>query len=325
MTRLDALTLHDLTELRALLLALCEAGKVIDLHLPGVSFDLTPGRAVTIRTPFEMPAIIPVEHSGPETRIEILPSTLTAAEQIEIWRRGRMREAGVDPDLPPEAEAGPEPEDDPEPVVVIEVDDLVAEEAAPLPTPDSMAPVELPDLPEPEPEPEPEAEAHEDRGRQAWSDAEEERLVLMVAEAMAAGKSRHAAAAEAAGVLGRPVTAVRWRCANPLAARIEAALAGDAPPLPPEEPRPVLPEALHPVAAHLRGLAPFGRWTPDLDRDLLRLAEEARWRLHEICLELGVSSAQAQQRLSTLTKAQAFKRAEVWAAMQAIGYGEEAA
>ena len=96
--------------------------------------------------------------------------------------------------------------------------------------------------------------------------------------------------------------------------------------VPPVMPRPVtvppdLPAELRPIAAHLAEMTPFGRWTAARDRDLFRLAEESRWPLHEICLDLEVSTAQAQQRFSVLTGGAKFKRAEVWAAMQAVGYG----
>lgn len=112
---------------------------------------------------------------------------------------------------------------------------------------------------------------------------------------------------------------------RPAAARAAPLRAAVVPPVkPPAPPARDVPAELRPVAAHLRGVTPFGKWTPDLDRELMRLAEEARWPLHEICLELGFSTAQAQQRFSALTRANAYRRAEVWAAMQAIGYGEAA-
>lgn len=87
-------------------------------------------------------------------------------------------------------------------------------------------------------------------------------------------------------------------------------------------PRAPIPAELREVVAHLREVTPFGKFTPQLDRDMLDLAEELRWPMGEICLELRISSQQAQARLSTLTKAGAFKRAQVHAAMVAMGYGK---
>lgn len=82
-----------------------------------------------------------------------------------------------------------------------------------------------------------------------------------------------------------------------------------------------IPPELRDVVAHLRSVQPFGPWTPARDREMLDYAEDMRWPLGDICLEMKVSTAQAQQRLSTLTKGQLYKRAQVHAAMVAMGYG----
>lgn len=179
-----------------------------------------------------------------------------------------------------------------------------------------------------------------------WSEAEKTRLVDLVVTGMLAGQTRHAAATAASAEFDRSIATVQQIVKTRLSQRIEAefqeraARKPDLVPAPEPEPtlapeptpKPapavdrartaaVVPFKLRDVAQHLAGVTPFGKWTPQLDRDLIRLAEDAKWPLHELCLELQMTTQQAQQRLSVLTKGQTFKRAEVWAAMQAMGYG----
>jgi hypothetical protein len=338
MPDLSKLSLDELIQLRAMILTLCEAGKVIALEGAGVTFDLTPGQPALIVTPFEMPQ---------------LPKTERAARFVlthDLWPPKPERKT-VAPALAEPPPAVPDADGaavEPAPAVALTAAGADAPDPEPEPEPEPMA-QDVSDLGPAAPppaavvEPSPAARATA-AGEQAnkfapgakWSDEDQSRLVQMVAERMHKGQSRAAAAQQVAASFGRPPTAVEQIAKTRLAGRISQALAvlartpaapsakmqGAEPPASPK-PNPKVPAELADVARHLLHVTPCGKWTPELDRELIRLSEEAGWPLHEVCLDLDVTSQQAQQRLSVLTKARVFKRAEVWAAMVAVGYGAD--
>lgn len=327
MPDLNKLTLNDLIALRGALLTLAEAGKVLEMHIPGVTFDLTPGQDVRVTVPYLMPRLTgaaqPVGTIAPldeqiRRRIQEQQVALLAAQEDEP------------PSPAPMFQSAPRPAQERRLAgldVKAFVDQVMREvdgaEAASEPAAEPAAPE-----PECAAEPAPEAEndpAPEGLPANVPFSADEDQVILMqMKAAMDAGQSKAAGIRAAAAQLGRSEKSVNARFYGTLA---------KSPAPPPEMPAPAKPAPAKParpvpaelaeVAAHLRQVTPFGKWTPGLDRRLIELAEDARWPLHEICLELEISTAQAQQRFSTLTKAQAFKRAQIWAAMQAMGYGAE--
>lgn len=324
MPDLNKLTLNDLIALRGALLTLAEAGKVLEMQMPGVTFDLTPGQDVRVHVPYLMP------------RLTGAAQPVGAIAPLDEQIRRRIQEQQVamlaaQEDEPPSPAPSPAPmfQSAPRPAqerrlagldVKAFVDQVMREvdgaEAVPAPEPAPEPAAPAPECAaEPEAAPAPEAIAPN-----APFSADEDQVILMqMKAAMDAGQSKAAGIRAAAAQLGRSEKSVNARFYGTLA---------KSPAPPPEMPAPAkparpVPAELAEVAAHLRQVTPFGKWTPGLDRRLIELAEDARWPLHEICLELEISTAQAQQRFSTLTKAQAFKRAQIWAAMQAMGYGAE--
>lgn len=374
MPDLSKLSLDELIQMRAMIMTLCEAGKTLALEGDGVVFDLTPGRAARIVTPFQVP-----EFGAQQTQLEAM--TATPPEEVDVQAIVNAVFADMDraaqlklnsPPAVPDADGAAV---EPAPAVV---QDAAGADATPydgLDFPDAGCPVAaVPDLDPVAPppaavvEPSPAARAtvagDVDPAKPApWTAEEDDRLVQLVAEAMADGEKLNRAAAAAANVLGRPEEGTKYRVYNKVKDRVYDALAQlkkpaaeqnapkpaevpggavavgsaggggqPAPGAPKAEPKPVpkppapkppanLPPELASAAAHLRSVTPFGKWTPALDRDLLRQLEDLRWPLHEVCLDLGVTTVQAQQRLHTLTKGKALKHAEIWAAMQAMGYG----
>lgn len=344
---LSSLSLDDLIQMRAMIMTLVEAGKTIALEGHGVTFDLTPGQSARITTPFQMPALPMQGHVRKPSPYELLKD-LHRPLPVPVTPRPTF--TGIDwakqsdPTPPPAVPDADGAAVEPAPAVVstaagadaadvdgetVKVpDDIIAE----IQSADEVAIED--DGGDPGPVLVEDSTKHPTGPR--WTEAEDQQLVAAVAQSMADGLKMQRAAILAARDLSRPEQGTAYRCKTVLSTRIYDALAAlksgadkskkasaelVLPPKAPVYDLEKVPSDLLPVATHLASVTPFGKWTPDRDWDLIRLAEELKWPMHEICPELAVTSQQAQQRLSTLTKGQAFKRAEVWAAMQAMGYG----
>lgn len=301
---LSRLSLNDLDYMSALLVSMTEAGRILADGGMDPLFNLT--------------AETPVIRLGGVSFARRVPEPMEA----QIKRLIAVQEcAGT-----------------PAPIVV--KTDLVAPDPVPEEAPEVDTPQGNMPAPDPVPDPAPEVAAQEAPKRAAeeatkkpppWTDAEERDFVAEVAKLMARGKSQASACGEVAMRIGRPVQGAIWRANNKLREALTAELRRLKMP-PPKAPDAAeactldlakAPAELRSVAAHLATVKPFAKWTPGLDRELLDLCEDKKWPLHEVCLELQVSTTQAQQRLAMLTKANTFKRAEVHAAIVAIGYGAE--
>lgn len=395
LSALSSMSMNHLLWLKSVLRDLSDIGeRILDCDIVP-EFDLTPGQVVSVRLGdlmvFAEPELTNAEMAAQAfaaQQKQFDAMTATPPEEVDVQAivnavfADMDRAAQLKQNPPPAVPDADGAAVEPAPAVVVptagadatpydglDFPDAGAAEDAPDPVP-SLDPVAPPPAAVVEPSPAARATVagDVDPAKPApWTAEEDDRLVQLVAEAMADGEKLNRAAAAAANVLGRPEEGTKYRVYNKVKDRVYDALgqlkkptaeqttpeparqlagadavgrAGGAsqpaPGAPKAEPKPApkppapkaapvppadLPPELASAAAHLRSVTPFGKWTPTMDRDLLRELVDLRWPLHEVCLDLGVSTIQAHQRLHTLTKGKALKNAEIWAAMQALGYG----
>lgn len=79
------------------------------------------------------------------------------------------------------------------------------------------------------------------------------------------------------------------------------------------------------ILEHLSSLKPDPKWPFEKDRELIQLAEELRWPMDDICLEMQITSDDAKKRFAILTRDKTISRADLWAAMQMIQPAEKQA
>ncbi len=307
MARLDVMTLQDLTALARLLDRLATAGGA----LPGAVFDLTPGRQVTVRLGDVMPGAPMVAQPVLSTFDLGLLQQTAGGPPVDVPGLLPLRD-----DPAPQAAAGvagQAPAAGPEDLTAAGAGDTWQQvgdvAAALLPQAGLTAKATLT------------GHAQTMMGL-PWSDAEDEQLVAIMADVLAAGGSRGEGARRAADLLERPVHGTQFRADNKLRARIAlavearraaargAAVSGPAVVAAPPPVVAVADEAPPPLDVHVAALA-----TED-DLALMRLAVAMPWKDAAAALEMSPDHVKA--RYDLLTDHRRFRREDVLAALEVM-------